>query len=111
MNTWIPRHIIAQLKTKDGRTYKSAIKFKAEDASNFVQLEYRIIRHYLKKLGFKHHRILSQTLMVNKFYRVFDLVEVEVNHDGVFRLWFDITESYGIHGCGNSLTRQSYLGY
>lgn len=79
----IPSHIISQLKSKDGRTHKSAIKFKADDAQNFVQLEYRIIRHCLQKLGLKNCNILSQSLMINKFYRIFDMVEVEVNRDGI----------------------------
>ena len=58
----MPSHIISQLKSKDCRTHKSAIKFRAEDAKNFAQLEYKIVRHYLKKLGFERFHILSQTV-------------------------------------------------
>ena len=111
MKTTIPKHILHQLKIKDGRNHKSAIKFRAEDAKHATELEYIIVKNYLNELGIRRYRFISQTIMVNRFYKVFDSIEVKVNHDKVLKFWFDISETFGRYDPNNHLTRKLYLGF
>ncbi len=111
MKLTIPKHILQQLKIKDGRNHKSAIKFNTEDAKHSTELEYILVRHLLNELGIKHYRILSQTLMIDRFYRIYDLIEVRAHHGKVMKFFFNISETFGRYDPHNRLTRSVYLGY
>lgn len=111
MKLTIPKHILQQLQTRNARAPKSAIKFRAEDYRNTTEIEYAIIRFLLHELGIRRYRFISQTIMVNRFYKVFDSIEVKVNHDNVLKFWFDISETFGRYDPHNHLTRKLYLGF
>jgi hypothetical protein len=102
---------MAQLRSKNARSHKSAINFRADDYKNATELEYTLVRYFLNELNIKQYRIISQTLMVDRFYKVFDLIEVKVNHSTVMKVWFNISETFGRYDPHNHLTRSMYLGY
>jgi hypothetical protein len=92
----IPKHLLLQIDDeKRGLSYRGAIKFAADDFSHYIHLEYKIVCHIIKKMGFRQLRIVEQTIVITKRNLVFDLLDVEVNRDGVLRFHFDITQTFG----------------
>jgi hypothetical protein len=108
MKTPIPNHILLQLRSKNARSHKSAIKFRAEDYKNATELEYTLVRYFLNELNIKQYRIISQTLMLDRFYKVFDLIEVKVNHSTVMKFWFNISETFGRYDPHNHHQQKNY---
>ena len=111
MKPTIPKHILQQLQTRNARAPKSAIKFRAEDYRNTTEIEYAIIRFLLHELGITHYRFISQTLMIDRFYRIYDLIEVRAHHGKVMKFFFNISETFGRYDPHNRLTRSVYLRY
>jgi hypothetical protein len=92
----IPKHLLLQIQDeKRGLSYRGAIKFAADDFSHYIQLEHKIVCHIIKKMGFRQSRFVEQTIVITKKNQVFDLLDVEVNRDGVLRFHFDITQTFG----------------
>lgn len=97
MNTKsIPKHLLLQIQDeKRGLLFRKAIKFAADDFSHYIQLEHKIVGHMLKKMGFRQSRFIEQTIVITKRNQVFDLIDVEINRDGVLRFHYDITQVFG----------------
>lgn len=92
----IPKHLLLQIQQGTGRSFRNAIKFETNDFKRYIPLEYNIVRYILKQMGCRHLRFLEQTLVITRRNQIFDVIDVEVNHDGVLKYYFDISETFGL---------------
>lgn len=93
--TNLPIHLQWQLQQEKGSGYRTAIKFREEDAQNFARYEYEIANLVGEdKLG-RHCRVIQQELVITK--RVYDILTVATigTNPSRFKIFYDITLVFG----------------
>lgn len=90
----IPAHLLQQIHQGKGQTYRRAIKFRADDFKDFVNLEYDIVQYIIEHQGLAF-KFIEQTLVITKRNQVFDILDVEIQDNFVVRYYFDITQAFG----------------
>jgi hypothetical protein len=95
-STRIPIHILILIEEGDGSSFKNAIKLKREDAFDFVDLEYRIIKYHSLLYDYKYN-VLEQELFISKRHRVYDIIKIKKDDKTIQKFYFDITDVFGLY--------------
>jgi hypothetical protein len=93
----LPIHILHQLQQEKGSSYRTAIKFREEDAPDFARYEYEIANLVgEEKLG-RHCRAIEQELVITKMNKVYDILTVATisKPESKIQIYFDITLVFG----------------
>ncbi len=96
--TNLPIHILHQLQKVKGSSYRTAIKFREEDAPDFAKYEYAIAEIVgTEKLG-RHSRVIQQELVITKLHHwVYDILTIATisKPQSKIRIFYDITLVFG----------------
>jgi hypothetical protein len=96
--TNLPIHLQWQLQQEKGSGYRTAIKFREEDAQNFARYEYEIANLVGEdKLG-RHSRVIQQELVITKLHHwVYDILTIATisKPQSRIRIFYDITLVFG----------------
>lgn len=93
----LPMHLQWQLQQGNGSSYRTALKFREEDAPNFARYEYQSADQVgTEKFG-KRCRVIQQELVITKLNKVFDILTIATmtKPKSKSKIYFDITQVFG----------------
>lgn len=96
-NIDITLYIISHIQNNAGSSYRNPIKILKEDAEDYVDLEYGIIKEIASTLKYKY-TVREQILFFSKRHKVYDIITIQKDDRKIQKLWFDITQVFGKHG-------------
>jgi hypothetical protein len=92
----ITHYIIDHIQNKSGSSYRNPIKILKEDAVDYVNLEFGIIKAIASSLKFKY-TVKEQILFISKRHKVYDILTIQKDDRKILKFWFDVTDVFGLH--------------